>query len=45
MGRFEIVGNNFLEWVKMVFLGCGRDKSRPYNKGKHLMEVCVGGTV
>lgn len=23
----------FLEWVKMVFLGCERDKSRPYNKG------------
>ena len=23
----------FGEWVKMVFLGCGRDKSRPYNKG------------
>lgn len=35
------MGIIFWEWVKMVFLGCGRDKSRPYNKGKHLMEVCV----
>ena len=34
MGRFEIVGNNFFGMGEDgVFGGCGRDKSRPYNKG------------
>ena len=33
MGEFEAAGFFGGGWMKMVFLGCGRDKSRPYNKG------------